>query len=156
MYLSYIKIIRELKKYKNDSVDEIGTVIDAFTKFIPIKIYGSRSILRIIFPNIDYISSLRYGTENKNDVVINSIKFIKEYMAAGCDHNLKQNAGLIYYIYRHGLLHQAFPKNVSCKFNKKLIWSITLSKNSIPSKSLSSLIGFYITKDDFQKINNNY
>ncbi len=70
---------------------------------------GCYSLIRIIFPLIDHTAQLVGGSLYKTSRLLKG--YICDYMGK-INKRYKISAGLLVYMYRHGLLHQLQPKRI--------------------------------------------
>lgn len=87
---------------------------------------GFWTIPRMIFPEIDGLARLRYGRIINSGSSADAVKFIRGYFTKS---EYKQIGGFIYNVYRHGLLHSHFPKEmIICGKNRG--WGVVIGINS--------------------------
>jgi len=126
-----LELLDEIKvSLERDAGLIIETYLDYFDKT---KIgAGFYAIPRLIFPEIDNLGSYLAG--NIENTSLNAIRFMKTYFSKiNPDYKLK--SAFIYYVYRHGLMHQHVPKFVSYK-NNNVGWKIRISKPNTNSSHL--------------------
>lgn len=73
---------------------------------------GCYSLLRIIFPLIDYMAQLVSGKVGNTSTALK--KYIHDDMGK-LNFRYQQCAGLLVYMYRHGLMHQLHPNRIKYK-----------------------------------------
>lgn len=70
---------------------------------------GFWTLPRVLFPEIDGLARLRYGRINDRGSGKDLVSFMRDYFPGD---NYKKVSGFLYYIFRLGLLHSHFPKQV--------------------------------------------
>ncbi|MFA6466620.1 MAG: hypothetical protein WCV71_02050 [Patescibacteria group bacterium] len=120
-----VELMNEIKQSLHD---DILTALDIYSKTGT----GFFAIPRLIFPEIDNLGAYMAGTTKNSPK--NAIAFIKKYYAIINPEYTKKGA-LIYFIYRHGLMHQHVPKFVSYR-KKNIGWQISLTMENTKSTHL--------------------
>ncbi len=87
---------------------------------------GFWTLPRILFPEIDGLARLRYGRINDRGSGKDIVSFMRNYFPGN---NYKKVSGFLYYIFRLGLLHSHFPKQVLID-GKPYGWSISLGNTA--------------------------
>jgi|GEM_PF-4664567 len=80
---------------------------------------GFFALPRIIFPVIDFLGALYKGSNSSR----NAYLFMRDYLGQ-VKREYTLYGDLIYYIYRHGLVHTQMPKIIKVK-NTNIGWTIT-------------------------------
>lgn len=129
-------IINRLNYTHNNIRDQVGVAIKCYMNHLKVtKKFSGWVVIRLLFPDLDCISTLRYGSERPQEVMYNSIKYLKDYFTP-YDPAYSYGAGLVYYIFRHGLMHQDFPKVIRRRYNKIIFRKISLSDVGTSSTKL--------------------
>lgn len=129
---------KDIKNYllriKKSIHEDVGTAIDAYwDKFAKDnECYGSLSVPRMLFPEIDGLGS--YLTGDPKVTSLNIKLYLQEIMSQ-IDKRYKDYAAFIVLIFRHGLLHQHSPKRFKFR-NRKLGWEIHFSQMRIRENHL--------------------
>lgn len=87
---------------------------------------GFWTIPRLLFPEIDGLGRLRYGSTNVRGDSRCPIQFMRNYFPRA---EYKEISGFIYNVYRHGLTHSHWPKKMIIN-NKVREWVMILSIGS--------------------------
>lgn len=121
------EIIEALEEIKKDFKDNVGLSVNAFVKHWrkTEERLGHLYIPRLIFPEIDNLGNYYAGNINPGENTKRAIKFIKNYLGGVNQEYIKKGA-FIYFIYRHGLIHQHFPKFMSYK-RKNVGWAVSIN-----------------------------
>lgn len=127
-------IVLHLMDIKKSIENDIGMAITLYMDYFfkTNKGIGFFAIPRMIFPEIDNLGSY-YAGEIKNTPQ-NSIHFMKDYFTRSNPEYLRKGA-FIYYVYRHGLMHQHSPKFISYE-GENIGWAIHLSNKGVASNNL--------------------
>ena len=129
-------IINRLDYIHKNIKDQVGIAIKCYMDNLKVtKQLNGWVVIRLLFPDLDSISTLRYGSNGPQEIKPNSIKYLKEYFKR-YDPAYSYGAGLVYYIFRHGLLHQDFPKVIRRRYNKIIYRKISLSDVGTSSTKL--------------------
>lgn len=127
MKFSKKKILNRLNYSQNQIKEQVGVAIKAYMHYFKTtKQFVGWSVVRMLFPELDHISTLRFGSETNRSVRKNSIKYLKRYFSQ-YDPAYSYGAGLVYFIFRHGLMHQDFPKIIRRRYNKIVFRKLGLS-----------------------------
>ena len=97
---------------------------------------GYFSMLRMLFPFIDFLGSLYKGGRGQ----ANAVAFIHEYLGR-TNEKYRQIGDLMWYVFRHGLIHTHMPKVIFVG-GKNIGWVITFINNDhlkISSEGLKPL-----------------
>ena len=127
-----ISILNDItQSLKNDVGSALKTYHGVFISS-PVGI-GFFAIPRLIFPEIDNLGCYLVG--DIKHTASNAISFMKMYFSK-VDPEYRSKSAFIYFVYRHGLMHQHMPKSVSC--NKKNIgWSVGISTPNTKTSHLN-------------------
>jgi hypothetical protein len=119
------KYLEEIEaSLKND----IGLILPTYQQhFLQTNIgAGYFAIPRLIFPEIDNLGALYQG--NIRETQRAAINFMKDYFGL-VNTEYKTKSAFIYLIYRHGLMHQHVPKNMSYK-KQSVGWIISMNSTA--------------------------
>jgi len=107
-----------LSKHLKKSVER-----DFRPAFIGYKNYGGGYFgsLRILFPTITFLGALYKGKDHTS----NAVAFMRDYMGL-INKKYEEIGDLIYYIFRHGLMHTQMPKVINID-NVNVGWVITFN-----------------------------
>ncbi len=118
------------KKIIQDELANIKNQID--TDFFPIINRTKHSyfaILLLVFSLTDYLGSLYKGTNSSR----NAVSFVREFFSKS-NIAYEDCAGILYFIYRHGTVHQRIPKLTQLRSKGgKMSWYIT---KNVPNRHL--------------------
>jgi hypothetical protein len=124
-----------IKSLKNDVESAIYTYTNHFLETG--EGIGNFAIPRLIFPEIDNMGCLLSGTTTNTSA--DAIIFMKKYFSlVSEDYNDK--SAFLYIMYRHGLIHQHFPKFFSVDGNN-FGWSVGLSTAKTSNSHLKLIDG---------------
>ncbi|MBI4098199.1 MAG: hypothetical protein HY426_04140 [Candidatus Levybacteria bacterium] len=112
-------IQNEITSIKNQVETDFYQVLDKTQySFFPIPL--------MVFSMVDYLGSL-HGGKNSSE---NAVRFMRTYFFRG-NKAYAECAGLLYFVYRHGLTHQRIPKLTQLKVNgRKISCYITRTETS--------------------------
>lgn len=119
----------DAKKYIQEIIysieRDVVAALNAFNKHNAINStkIGFFAIPRMIFPEIDCLACLYLGNTEKTSQ--KAVKFMREYFGR-VNILYKQVSGFFYKTYRHGLMHQHEPKNVTIN-GQNLFWQISMN-----------------------------
>lgn len=93
---------------------------------------GFFAVPRLIFPEIDGLGCYYAGKIDGTSK--NAINFIKEYF--GRVNSIYKNRGsFLYFVYRHGLMHQHIPKTIIMD-GKVFGWGISISSDEVSTNCM--------------------
>lgn len=99
------------KKIIRDELANIKNQIDTdFLQIVSKTKYSFFAVPLLVFSMIDYLGSL-YKGENTSR---NAVSFMREYFSRG-NKSYLECSGILYFVYRHGLIHQRIPKLTQLK-----------------------------------------
>lgn len=104
-----IQLIQEIKVSIQRDIEPVLKGYRNKNNWIDDNVPGFWTILRMLFPEIDGLGRLRYGRTIEKGVSGDAVKFMREYFPRP---EYKQISGFIYNVYRHGLLHSHYPKQM--------------------------------------------
>lgn len=87
---------------------------------------GCYSSLRLIFPILEHMSALYFGTIRQGALSKNLRDYIYDYLGK-INPLYKECSGFLVYLYRHGLMHQCQPKLLKHK-NKMIEWKLSYNE----------------------------
>ena len=85
---------------------------------------GFFGALNIIFSKIDFLGNLLAGKKLRSPEASKyAVLFMRRYLGQ-VNPNYKECSGIIYHMYRHGLVHENMPKTLNLNTRKVVSWRI--------------------------------
>ncbi|MCX6791496.1 MAG: hypothetical protein NT149_00470 [Candidatus Gottesmanbacteria bacterium] len=131
-----LKIISEIKFSAKRDIEPIIQCYRDKSNWIDSQQPGFWTLPRMIFPEIDGLARLRYGRVNDEGSTKDSVRFMEEYFSRP---EYKKISGFLWYIFRLGLLHSHYPKEINI-LGKNRGWGISFR---LTGKEVSMHLKFF-------------
>lgn len=113
--------IREIEKYLSEDIkrsiqNDVFPLVGSSSVSLEAGLFAA---LREIFAYVDYFGYLYKGESSTKSAV----SFLRDYLGR-VDKRYDAVGGLLYYIYRHGTIHEYEPKNVRLREGTRVAWFV--------------------------------
>lgn len=115
-------IILEIKESVRRDVEPVVKAYQDKNNWIDGNVPGFWTIPRMIFPEIDGLGRLRFGRRSYSGSSKDAVNFMREYFPRK---EYKKISGFLYNVFRHGLLHSHYPKEMII-YGRNRGWSVSL------------------------------
>jgi hypothetical protein len=119
-----IYVLRDIRQSVRKDIEPVLKAYFDESQWLDKDVPGFWTLPRLLFPEIDGLARLRYGRQTDSGSASDLVQFMRDYFPG---EEYKKVSGFVYYIFRLGLLHSHFPKQVLID-GRSYGWAVSLGQ----------------------------